>query len=232
MASETSVTSETNTIRVEGYKIFQSDWSCLGYPYQVGKTHEFEGEIQMEKAGLHFCSRALDCIRYYKPDPRFKYAKVRGSDQIITIGDKSVTNRLQIIKELSHKEFMQLCTGRLKTTRCQTTYQNGIKKGEYIEWHNNGTMILKCQYDNNKLHGLAEEWNQHGIRISYKFYARGNLIHQFIPFLDGKIKIKRGNFDYWVCQRIPNLNAIGGHIFNECDERQLRLYCDELLKSY
>ncbi len=215
-----------------GYKIFQSDWSCLGYQYQVGKVHDFEGEIQMEKSGFHFCARALDCMRYYPLDPRRKYAQVKASNQIITVGDKSVTNRLQIIKEITPKGFIKLCTGVLKTAHAETTYENGLKKGKAIEFHTgeNQTVKVICHYDNNKLHGLSEEFDRKGTRTFYNLYRKGQIIHQFTQFLDGKIRVKQGCLYSDVCEKIPNLGW--GLCTRECDERELRLYCAEFLKSY
>lgn len=194
MASETLVTTETNKVSVEGYKIFQSDWSCLGYSYQVGKTNEFEGEIQMEKAGLHFCPRALDCIRYYKLDYHFKYAKVRGSNQVITVGDKCVTNRLEILEEITYPQFMKLCTGTVITKLSKTTYKEGLKCGEYTEWFpsTDGKQQLKIrsQYENNQLHGLTEEWDRKGRKTHYSLYVRGRLIRKYTIYVDGTMNWK------------------------------------------
>lgn len=179
----------TQIIAIEGYKIFQSDWSCLGYLYEVGKVHEFQGEIQMEKSGLHFCPRALDCIRYYKPSGLYKYAQVKGSDQILTSGDKCVTNKLEVIKEISYHDFQKLCTGILKTSSCQTTYINGIKQGKYIEYYRNGQIKLQSYYVKNHFHGLAEQWNQLGVRQNYIIYLQGEIVQKLTPHADGSIRI-------------------------------------------
>src|SRR5271170_960253 len=96
---------------MEGFKIFNHDWTCLKTKYTVGKKHQYEDTIRMCSAGFHFCQRALDCLNYYPLSADNKYAKVKAYNQIITEYDKSVTNCLEIVEEIPFETFKQLCTG-------------------------------------------------------------------------------------------------------------------------
>ena len=35
------------------YKVFNSDWTCRGFQYEVGKTYSIKGEPVMCKSGFH-----------------------------------------------------------------------------------------------------------------------------------------------------------------------------------
>src|SRR5277367_2630742 len=75
------------SVSMEGFKIFNSDWTCLKTQYILGDTHHYKEKIEMCKSGFHFCQRALDCLNYYDLAPNNKYARVKAYDQIMTEHD-------------------------------------------------------------------------------------------------------------------------------------------------
>ena len=93
---------------MKGYKVFNSDWTCRGFQYKVGKTYEHEGEISPCNSGFHFCKRAVDCFNYYPFNSDNRVAEVKALGEIKTDGDKSVTNKIKIIRELSWHEVLEL----------------------------------------------------------------------------------------------------------------------------
>lgn len=50
---------------MKGYKGFNSDWTCKGFQYEVGKTYETEEKIEPCKSGFHFCEKLEDCFEHY-----------------------------------------------------------------------------------------------------------------------------------------------------------------------
>ena len=40
---------------VKGYKVFNPDWTCRGFQYQVGKCYEIPEKPVVCKRGFHFC---------------------------------------------------------------------------------------------------------------------------------------------------------------------------------
>ena len=117
--------------RIKGYKVFDHDWTCRGFQYEVGKTFIHNGNIKMCGAGFHFCQKASDCFNYYSFDSNNKVAEVLAEDLVETRGDKSVTNKLTIVREISWQELLTivnegkdctgLCnTGNWNTGRCNT----------------------------------------------------------------------------------------------------------------
>ena len=104
---------------VKGYKVFNPDWTCEGFQYEVGKTFEEDVTPKCCEAGFHFCTKAIDCFNYYSFNPNNKVAEV------LALGDvdsqskntKHSTNKIQIIREISWQELLNIvnigksCTG-------------------------------------------------------------------------------------------------------------------------
>ena len=102
---------------IKGYKVFNSDWTCRGFQYEVGKTYKHEGNIKMCKHGFHFCQKAASCFNYYEFDSKNKVAEVEAVGLVETQGNKSVTDEIIIIREISWQELLTIvntgdkCTG-------------------------------------------------------------------------------------------------------------------------
>lgn len=45
---------------MEGYKVFESDWTCRGFQYEVGKTFEEDVTPSCCNRGFHFCKELKD----------------------------------------------------------------------------------------------------------------------------------------------------------------------------
>ena len=84
-----------------GYKVFNPDWTCKGFKYKIGKTYKHNGNIEVCGAGFHFCQKISDCFKYYAFDSKNKVAKVDAIGLVETRGDKSVTDEIVILEELS-----------------------------------------------------------------------------------------------------------------------------------
>jgi hypothetical protein len=80
-----------------GYKAFESDMTCRGFQYEVGKSYEMEGGIAPCKRGFHFCRKLKDCFMYYRGDDTI-IASVEAYGEIIEDGNKCVTNKIKILE--------------------------------------------------------------------------------------------------------------------------------------
>ena len=93
---------------VKGYKVFNSDWTCRGFKYAVGETFEEEVKPSVCHRGFHFCEKAADCFNYYHFDPANKVAEVLALGDVVTKGDKSCTNKIQIVREIPWTELLKI----------------------------------------------------------------------------------------------------------------------------
>ena len=74
---------------VKGYKVFNPDWTCRDYQYEVGKTFEENVRPECCERGFHFCLKASDCFNYYSFDPRNKVAEVTALGEVDSENDDS-----------------------------------------------------------------------------------------------------------------------------------------------
>lgn len=115
---------------MKGYKVFNKDWTCRGFQYEVGKTYEMEESPVCCDRGFHFCEKLIDCFNYYSFDPENKIAEVDALGEIEKRENKSCTNKIKIVKELSWYGVLDLVnmgegnTGRENTGDCNTGSRN------------------------------------------------------------------------------------------------------------
>ena len=124
---------ENNTVQnvVHGFKVFRPDWTCdpTGYnpkQYTCPGKFEEEGELDVCGHGMHFCQTAADCFNYYSFNSENKVAEVIAYGEVRTDGDKSCTDKLEIVREIPWDEVLRIvnlgknCTGRCNTGDCNT----------------------------------------------------------------------------------------------------------------
>lgn len=117
---------------MKGYKVFNSDWTCRGMQYEVGKSYEMEESPIICVRGFHFCEKAADCFEYYRFTSENKVAEVEayGELEFEKNGNKHCTNKIKIIRELNWHEVLNLvnagkdCTGKRNTGNRNTGDKN------------------------------------------------------------------------------------------------------------
>ena len=106
-----------NKVGIKGYKVFNSNWTCRNFQYEIGKTFKHNGNIEMCGKGFHFCQKASDCFNYYDFDCNNKVAEVLAIGLVESDGNKSVTDQIVIVREIEWQELLTLvndgknCTG-------------------------------------------------------------------------------------------------------------------------
>ena len=121
-----------NTVQnvVHGFKVFRPDWTCSPNgntkQYACPGKFEEEGELDVCGHGMHFCQTAADCFNYYSFNSENKVAEVIAYGEVRTDGDKSCTDKLEIVREIPWDEVLRIvnigknCTGRCNTGNCNT----------------------------------------------------------------------------------------------------------------
>ncbi len=90
------------------FKVFNPDWTCRGFLYEVGQIYEEDVNPSLCDRGFHFCKELKDCFNYYPFDPDNKVAKIEAIGDICEGGDKCCTNKIKIIEEISWEEVLRL----------------------------------------------------------------------------------------------------------------------------
>ena len=98
------------------YKVFNPDWTCRGFKYQIGKTYEEEASPSVCGRGFHFCKNLVDCFNYYAFDPKNKVAEIDALGAISEGDDKCCTNKIKIVREITWYEVLAMVnTGKRNT---------------------------------------------------------------------------------------------------------------------
>ena len=93
---------------MKGYKVFNKDWTCREFQYEVGKTYEMKEDPVCCKRGFHFCRKLIDCFNYYRFDSENKVAEIEAMGAIDKRDSKFCTNKIKIIRELTWYEVLDL----------------------------------------------------------------------------------------------------------------------------
>ena len=108
---------------MKGYKVFNPDWTCRGFQFEVGKVFEKKRKPKICKYGFHFCKNLIDCFTYYSFSSDNKVAEIEAVGDIDAYEDetKHCTNKIRIIRELTWREVLDMvnlgknCTGNRNT---------------------------------------------------------------------------------------------------------------------
>lgn len=119
---------------VHGFKVFNPDWTCSPNgntkQYTCPGKFEEEGGLDVCGHGMHFCQIAADCFNYYSFNSSNKVAEVIAYGEVRTDGNKSCTDKLEIVREIPWDEVLRIvnigknCTGCWNTGDWNTGYRN------------------------------------------------------------------------------------------------------------
>ena len=94
---------------MKGYKITNKDMTCLGYQYELNKEfildEDKEGPLELCYSGFHFCEKAENCFNHYDFCNGERLFEGESTGKIIPDGDKTVTDRIIFIRELTKEEL-------------------------------------------------------------------------------------------------------------------------------
>ena len=152
---------------MKGYKVFNHDWTCRGFQYKVGETYEHKGDISICKKGFHFCREIAKCFNYYDFNPNNKVAEIEALGNVESDGDKSVTDKIKVVREISWDEMLRLAnTGEGNTglgnngSNNNGSYNNGSNNNG---WYNSGSYnsgSYNSGWNNSGSHNSG--WNNSG----------------------------------------------------------------------
>jgi len=150
-----------------GYKA-TINGKCKNQLYKLGKTYTLDGKMKMCEKGFHFCKCLYDVFNYYEPNEKgLKVFKVEALGNIKTEGDKSVTNKIKILEEVS------LANRRIKKNNNKFRFN---KNSNLIRVDYPYGGFSKYKYDKNN--NLIEEKTSNDFWVTYKYDNKNNLIEE------------------------------------------------------
>ena len=95
---------------MKAYKIFDHNWKCKDFQFEVGKEYTYEGKLEICESGFHACLKLEDCFKYYKAVSWNKIAEVEILGKSITHDEDSkiVTDKIKIVREIGWQELEEV----------------------------------------------------------------------------------------------------------------------------
>lgn len=157
---------------VKGWKAFDQDLKCRRFQFEVGKTFEIKEEINPCANGFHFCKQPADVFEYYLFNPKTtRFCEVLAVGDVIDEDNKSVTNKISIIRELSWEEMLTVVnTGFGNTGRSNSgDYNSGNRNsGHYNSGDRNSGDRNSGDYNSGKHNSGFFNTNEPFIRMFNK----------------------------------------------------------------
>ena len=103
----------TNTIKgieVIAYKGMNSDMTCRGFKYEIGKSYKTD-KVELCECGFHACLNPRDVLEYYPKYASSRYFKVKLSGEITKcdLDDTQVAaTEITILEEISIKGLLNI----------------------------------------------------------------------------------------------------------------------------
>ena len=200
---------ETNTIKgkeVIAYKGMNSDMTCKGFQYEIGKTYKTD-KAELCNCGFHACLNPIDVLEYYYQSIKSRYFKVKLSGEVAKcdISDTNVAaTEITILEEITIDEiikttewwkhenvldFLYFSDGFARVKRGDKQYSFIDKDGKFLsdEWFkwvdNFYDRLARVQRSEN----LCNFINKDGKFLSKKWFK------WVFDFHDGFAKVQRGD---------------------------------------
>ena len=112
------------------YKATDKNMKCRGFQYELGKTAEVEGDIELCEKGLHACEMPLDVLGYYAPGDGSRYFEAEledVSDEKRSNDTKRVGKKLTLSAEIG---IPGLVKAQVEYVKAQCDFDNAIKRAD------------------------------------------------------------------------------------------------------
>ena len=121
------------------YKATDKDMKCRGFQYELGKTAEAGGDIELCKMGLHACEMPLDVLGYYAPGGGSRYFEAEledVSDEMHSDDTQRVGKKLTLRAEIGIPGVVK---AQVEYVKAQCDFDNAIKKANSEKKENHAT---------------------------------------------------------------------------------------------
>jgi len=147
------------------------NFKCINQTYRVGKTYTSD-RMEICKHGLHFCQKMDNVLNYYDSSDDFILLEVEILGKIETNEDKSVTDKLKVLRVIPFEEYTEWVKSR-------------FPKYEYDERNNMISVTSpsgnKYTYEYDERNNKISETYPSGNKYTYEYDERNNMISATYP---------------------------------------------------
>ena len=94
---------------MHGFKGTNINLKCRDFQFKINETFYHQGGIEICKSGFHFCEKLIDVNEYYSFDcDENRFFIVKSRDKYETQGNKSATNEITFLKEITSDNLISL----------------------------------------------------------------------------------------------------------------------------
>lgn len=140
------------------------NFTCINHKFEIGETYELPNIPIMCHYGFHYCTNPINVLTYYSIVPEFKLLEIEDLGDSYSRYNKSVTNKLRVIREVPKEECEKLFNQKFEFS------ENEVK---FIEpdgfWQ-------KYQFDKNRNRIYVEDSS--GRWSKRKFDENNNMIYE------------------------------------------------------
>ena len=174
---------KAGTAPVVSYKGFNSDWTCRGFRYEVGKSYKMDGDAIACQRGFHACENPVDVLSYYfigDDGSLARFAQVEQAGQIARHDEDSkiASTEITIKAEIRFPEIVKAAV---------TWLTNAIKTSEDVQAASGDSSRLAASGGNSVISASAPNCTASGAIGTWislaEFDGHGNCI----GFAAGKI---------------------------------------------
>ena len=97
---------------IKAYKAFDSNLTCIGFQYEVGKEYHHKGKLELCKSGFHVCPKLVGCFSFYpfsETKTRVAEVLVWGTVKYEDAGVKLCASNIKVVRELTWSKVLLLC---------------------------------------------------------------------------------------------------------------------------
>lgn len=172
---------------IKGYKGFyrkNGKLTCLDVTYEIGKTYA-TNKVKLCNFGIHYCEKLDDVLDYYDLNDELVICEVEDlGDLTIKNGNKSVTNKLKIIKEI--KDFKSKLKNMKFDKNNNLIYKKDCNGNEWFyKYDKNNNKIYQKYYNGDewfwkfdKNNNMTYKKDYSGDEFFYKYDKNNNKIYK------------------------------------------------------
>ncbi len=146
------------------------NYKCRNQTYEVGKTYTSD-KFKICEHGMHYCNKMEDTPKCYDPNKDFILLEVEILGDVETKGNKSVTNKLKVLRVVPPDEYTDLMKSKFPV------YEYDSSGNKISETHPNGKYTYKYDSSGNKISVTYPD----GRKLTYEYDSSGNRISMTYP---------------------------------------------------